>query len=190
MTKRDSDSCARQPDGLSGLYAFHDIVRHYITHHREPAERELRFYAIQHRLEKVVTLAALARLPSGKRHSHQSSIPAVALEECKERLLKTDLKQCQTFAELHDTVREVIGDIRGIGPLTIYDTALRIGAYLGLEPGKVYLHAGTREGAKSLGFGPRRRYLQLSELPEPFHNLKPREVEDCLCIYKTDLSAI
>lgn len=77
-----------------------------------------------------------------------------------------------------------MGGIHDIGPLTIYDTALRIGAFLRLEPAVVYLHRGTREGAKAIGENHRSECLDVRELPRPFQRLKPYEIEDCLCIYK------
>lgn len=40
--------------------------------------------------------------------------------------------------------------IKNIGELTEYDIAFRIGKSLGKCPDKVYLHAGTREGAEKL----------------------------------------
>jgi hypothetical protein len=71
------------------------------------------------------------------------------------------------------------------GELTVYDAALRIGTYreLKLEPKEIYLHAGTRKGAKTLGFKGRRRSIRLDELPKAFYRLKPYQIEDCLCIY-------
>jgi hypothetical protein len=49
----------------------------------------------------------------------------------------------------------------------------------------VYLHAGTRDGAEVLGFGRRRRTIELHELPAPLRGLSAREIEDLLCIYKS-----
>ncbi|MEK7411500.1 MAG: hypothetical protein AAB327_09000, partial [Actinomycetota bacterium] len=43
-----------------------------------------------------------------------------------------------------------VGHFDDLGPLYVYDTALRIGAKKGQMPKVVYLHAGTREGAKKL----------------------------------------
>ena len=57
-------------------------------------------------------------------------------------------------------------------------------AHLGLAPERVYLHAGTREGARALGLGRGRDALDLDELPGEFGSLTPAEAEDCLCIYK------
>jgi hypothetical protein len=57
-----------------------------------------------------------------------------------------------------------------------------------LEPDRVYLHAGTRVGAKALVPCRGIDYLEPNQLPEPFHLLSPAEMEDCLCIYKEDLT--
>jgi hypothetical protein len=48
----------------------------------------------------------------------------------------------------------------------------------------VYLHAGTRTGARALGLAARAATLDVSELPAEFHSLEPHEVEDVLCIFK------
>jgi hypothetical protein len=72
--------------------------------------------------------------------------------------------------------------------LTIYDTALRIGASLGLEPQSVYLHAGTRFGARRLGLDWRAETIPVSALPPPLRKLKPREIEDLLCIFADRLT--
>ena len=69
----------------------------------------------------------------------------------------------------------------------IYDTAHRIGAFLGLEPEHVYVHAGTTVGAKALGLKSIDGWVAMDDLPEVFRKLKPYEVEDFLCIYKKKL---
>lgn len=162
------------------------IVDHYIAHHRTRAEKELHFFAMQKTIERAVALAALAKSPAGKRLSHQRRIPVAALQESQRRLRGAigDLESASSFDDLHHLVGETIRDIRGIGPLTIYDTALRIGARLGLEPDRVYLHAGTRVGAKRLGLATFEGTIRIDETLVRFRRLKPREVEDVLCIYK------
>jgi hypothetical protein len=78
--------------------------------------------------------------------------------------------------------------IRGLGHLYTYDTALRIGAKLDLLPEKVYLHAGTRKGAKALGLDWKARALEVASIPDELHELEPREIEDFLCIYEEKLT--
>src|SRR5262249_54941969 len=75
-----------------------------------------------------------------------------------------------------------IGEIRGVGELTVYDISHRIGAHFGNAPQLVHLHAGTRTGARA--FGIRGGILDPKTLPHAFSRLTPAEIEDCLCIYK------
>ncbi len=176
-------SCV-DPDHLGSL---EEIVRHFIQEHRPRAAKHLQFYKDQPSLKAAIEMATPAKLPNGKRFSHQRRTPQRALEKARDCLLATDLQECTSFSELIERVNSTIRDIKGIGELTIYDTARHIGAYLGLEPEVVYLHRGTREGAKAIGLGTRRKTLRVEEFPEPFHNLTPGEIEDCLCIYKEAL---
>ena len=81
-------------------------------------------------------------------------------------------------------------DVAGIGALYRYDTAFRIGAYRGLFPTRVYLHAGTRKGARALGLDYRKDALEMSEIPAALRTRKPYEIEDILCIYKTGLQVL
>lgn len=162
------------------------IILDYVDKHRQGAERDLRWFAIQPTLDKAVSLAALAQSPSGKRLDHQRRIPRAVLDESRIRLLKEikRLEDAGTFEELFDVVDSVIGVIEGIGELTVYDTALRIGAKLGLEPENVYLHAGTRVGARNLGVSSSAKYIPVSSFPNALRKLKAREIEEVLCIYK------
>ena len=66
----------------------------------------------------------------------------------------------------------------------VYDTAFRIGAKLNKLPTKVYLHTGTREGAKALGFDGKVKSIGVYELQPEFQKLEPYEIEDILCIFK------
>lgn len=91
---------------------------------------------------------------------------------------------------MHALIERLVGRTRGIGELYVYDTALRIGAWLELFPGKVYLHAGTRWGARALGFDPKARALEVSELPQELQQLEPYEIEDLLCIFKDKLAGV
>lgn len=171
----------------SKLMTYQAIAEDYIHNHRDGASRVLKFYALQRGLKDAIAKAAFALLPSGKRHPHQYRIRRAVLVEVQVRLCNIEFRQLQTFAELHSIVARAIGDIPGAGELLIYDTAHRIGAFLRLEPEFVYLHAGTRVGARALGFPFQRDSLSMSELPQEFGKLRPHEVEDCLCIYKDGL---
>ena len=55
------------------------------------------------------------------------------------------------FELLHSEIRSLIGNIPGIGNLTIYDVAVRLGAKYNILPKNyVYLHAGPMISAKHL----------------------------------------
>jgi hypothetical protein len=172
------------------MAALKDIVAAYVRDHRPRAARELRWFAIQRTFANAVTLAAVAQGPSGKRLSHQRRIPFRVLAACRTRLLgeAKKLSQSGSFEELHKRVHSIVGGIRGIGELYVYDTALRIGAKLGLEPTVVFMHAGTRTGARNLGIATSRETVPIPEVPRALRLLKPREIEDILCIYKSQLA--
>lgn len=168
------------------------VVQAYIRTNRVPASRELRFFTIQLTLGEAIRKASLCQLPGGKRHDHQRRIPSASLAEANRRLQlrAADIQKCRCFTDLHALVEEEIGSIHMIGALTVYDVAHRIGARVELEPDVIYLHAGTEEGARLLVPTAGKRTLQVSDLPRPFHCLKPYEAEDCLCIYKEEISRI
>jgi len=94
------------------------------------------------------------------------------------------ISQCETFEELHDIVCGMTYQVKGLGELYAYDTAHFIGIRLGLQPKRVYLHAGTRKGAAALGFLAPPPYLEPCQLPAQLLTLKPCEMEDFLCIYE------
>jgi len=48
-------------------------------------------------------------------------------------------------------VKEVTAEVPGFGKLAVYDVAMRIGIWRDIWPRYVYLHAGTRKGARALG---------------------------------------
>jgi len=167
-----------------------DVVASYIRDFRPRADRELDFFRNCTNPRRAVKYAGLSMLPSGKRHPHQYRIPLSILREVERDLqaVSASLRSCATFDELFRLVQSEIGGICGVGELTIYDVTTRLGAYLGLEPERVYLHAGTKEGARYLGINTRRESFEPSELPCAFRKLRPREIEDCLCIYKRQLA--
>jgi hypothetical protein len=174
------------------LRSYADIVAAYIRDHRPNANRLLQFFRDCPALEGAIEYAARCKLPSGKRHPHQYRIPAAALAEAARRLRNSaaELSQCRSFAKLYALVQDRIGGVRGIGVLTAYDVANHLGAHLKRAPKVVYLHAGTARGAKALGLGHRDGTLDPAELPAPFRRLRPREVEDCLCLYQDELKAL
>lgn len=164
-----------------------EIVDRYIREYRVIARAEMRSFAKENSLAAAIHRAALCRWPNGQKHEHQYLIPPVVLQQAEKRLQAASkrLARATDFEALHRMVAEEIGGIPGIGELTVYDVAHRVGAYLDVAPALVYLHRGTKEGAVVLGF--RGKMLHPNDLPAAFSRLTPAEIEDCLCIYRREL---
>lgn len=169
---------------------MNQLIEIYKRKIRPKAKEELAYFINMDSLNQCIYCAAYAINRSGKRYSHQRRLSESVLQESYQILLKEKdrISQTKSFEELHSMIRGLLIDIHGIGPLYIYDTSLRLGGYLGLSPEKVYLHAGTKDGAKALGLNWRSDYLELKELPPSLLVLDPHEIEDFLCIFKDELA--
>jgi len=162
------------------------IVSSYILNFRSGARHEMRYFESQRSLFAVMEKASLCVTPDGARHPHQRRIPQSVLGRAKQRLeaVAKSLRRARNFAALYQIVEDEIGSIRGIGSLTVYDIAHRLGAFLGKTPSLIYLHAGTRLGASA--FGLRGKAITRRQLPDAFSRLTSAEIEDCLCISGTE----
>lgn len=163
-------------------------VSRYVLSERKCAREELRSYTRSTFAQTIS--AAASSMFRDKRASHQRRIPAAVLDRARKRLLahKKRLRQAASFEELLNLTNALLrmepNRIRGIGELTVYDIAHRIGHFLGLKPKLVYLHAGARVGARRLGVKNwRAPSLRKSELPSAFGPLSPGECENCLCVF-------
>lgn len=165
------------------------IARHYAINFRAGADDQLDWFRRQTSLHDAVVIVARAIDGRGKRFRHQTRIKRAALAEAERLLLENvgGLAEARSFHELWLLIERVLSHVAGLGELYVYDTALRIGAYRNLLPDRVYLHAGTRTGAKRFGLNTRnRRWLDVSMLPFPLRDLPAQEIEDILCIYKSE----
>jgi hypothetical protein len=169
---------------------FDEIINDYIREYRDDARAEICSFKKERSRSDAIRRAALCLLPDGKRHPHQCLIPKPLLELAEARLqaARKRLARAVDFESLHQVVEAEIGSIKGIGALTVYDIAHRIGAHLGKAPTLVYLHRGTRTGAAVLEF--RGHTLDPTMLPAAFSRLTAAEIEDCLCIYKDELQGL
>lgn len=169
------------------------IVEAYMRKNRDHHEQELNDFR-NYSFAEAVRLAGLG-LVLRRKHSHQRRLKNADLQDASEALLAS-LSQLESFQgnrsfdELHNVVGECVGHIWKSADLYIYDTALRIGANLRLEPTLVYLQRGSKEGAKALGIGKGKRAVSKNALPQEFQRLKPHDIEDCLCIYKECLQKL
>jgi hypothetical protein len=172
------------------LLTFEAVVAAYIRDKRPAALMERKTFADEHTLEAAVRRGALGLTVGGKTYRHQWRVRKDARRAWARHLLDHlgELRSATTFHELLTSIERLT--IFGIDEMTIYDTADRIGVKLGLEPEFVYLHKGTRVGARHLGLGRGRAWLRPEELPTPFQVLQPYEMEDCLCIYEEEIARI
>jgi hypothetical protein len=164
------------------------MVTEFIADYRAHARAEMDEFRKLSSLRYAIHHAALCHsLPDEKRHPHQYRIPGALLQSVERQLQHGSRKLllCKSFETLHDEIKGRIGWIKGIGPLTIYDIAHRIGAYIGRSPKLVYLHRGTAMGARRLGFTG--KTLDPKLLPSAFSQLEPAEIEDFLCINRDRL---
>lgn len=102
------------------------------------------------------------------------------------------LEKCTYFSQLIKIVEEC--RVSGFGELSIYDTAVRIGAFLGIAPDRVYLHAGTRVGIEALekkGYlvegSSKKKSISVKELPHEFKGLSADEIQHFACSKKESL---
>jgi hypothetical protein len=193
MTKEEKNVECRPPNNQcapgKGKYKnLTEMVREYIFSKRPAKRAELKHFR-RLSLERAVETAALAKNSEGKRSGHHRRRTQAQLAQGKSKLivLLSEMRGCGSFDQLHRLVCNATDPVKGLGELYAYDTAHVIGARLGLQPKKVYLHAGTRKGAQALKFPGNLPYLQPSELPPELQLLKPSEVEDFLCIYEAAL---
>ena len=169
------------------------IIRSYRLKNRSHKQKELDWFRRQTSLEAAINVAAKAEdepkaeNKRGLRYPHQRRIIRQAIPEANRLLLEKhdELQRCKSFHELWLLIGKTLEPVRGIRELYVYDTALRIGAYLNLLPNRVYLHRGTRDGAKKFGFVTKKNeWLNIDELPDILRELPADEIEDILCIYK------
>jgi len=174
-----------KPSNRSNRRGWPELIQHYGRVFRPRTRREQEWFRQQPSPGSAVRYAALAENEKGHRYRHQSRISRGVLEEAADLLSRAlpALRKARSFHELHRLVKEIVGDIHGIGRLYVYDTSFRIGSKLGFLPKKVYLHAGTQHGARALGLDGT-EWLEVSQLPAGLRMLPAYEVEDILCLYK------
>lgn len=138
----------------------------------------------------AVWRACRSRGANGKMHNHQSKVREANRQRLAIRIMTRIPKEHRGFTDfddLHDTIEELAPE--GIGPVTVYDVAVRISAFLRIEPESLYLHAGVREGWDALTGGSSGGRHKLKRVPrwgwpEELRALPADEVEDFLCTYR------
>jgi hypothetical protein len=148
-------------------------------------------------LKDATTAAAQARIGTRK-FSHQYRLPNDLLRRSAKALARRShmISAATSFVHLFATVDQVRAQMRGLGDLWAYDTALRIGACVSAKngpttalPTDVFLQSGARQGAINLQGNVMRRHRSAppTAFRQEFFGLKPHEMENFLCIYKARL---
>ena len=143
-----------------------------------------------------------------RRHGHQYCLKEIAIIEAVDALMKSIItstgqpfiiknkinENFSDFEELYDFIHSVIGNIKGIGPLTVYDTAKRIGHLFEtpIYPKQyVYLAAGAADGAKNLLKVSSLKFREPIDIFKPYFGTLPSIfIEDILCIFKKELQTV
>lgn len=180
---------------LSNLEAItRDFKWRYVD--RLKTDQVVKFCAEAPDFATAVRRAVEARDANGKHHNHQSKVDITARRKFGATIIRIALRggvDMTDFDAMHDRFNE--HKPYRIGPVTLYDTCIRIAAYLGIEPESVYTHAGVRQGVKALHaamvrggeeplFDPKDDRIALHLFPEPWDTLPADDIEDMLCTYR------
>lgn len=178
---------------MANIHSLAAIIQVYRRRNEPKLEAHLESYRKLAPDQAMLHAAMAERFDEAKgkwnRHDHQRRLKRVSLEDAYRSLQMASVLHCESFHDLFLIVERAIGQIPGIGELMVYDTSLRIGASAGLQPDRVYLHSGTRKGAKRLGLPTESKWLFPTQLPQELQTLSPCQVEDLLCIYKDRLDS-
>lgn len=159
-------------------------VEHYLNSRASSPDTWILHCSARKELNEAIFCAALAQNHLRKRHPHQFRRSRQTLEKFAYSICHsiTEMQKVDCFEDIYQLVEA--RKVHDIGPLTIYDTAQRIGAFLGIHSDKIYLHSGTKLGAeKILGRRLRQSTLDWTELPKAFQDprLTCADLEDILC---------
>lgn len=160
------------------------LVRIYLRKHGPPLDAYLDHYHQLENLDDAIRQACHGK--DEKIHSHQHLIGKKKLDQAYKKLRKhaIEIAASESFDNLLTKVDCFTAAIDRFGVLAVYDTSLRLGAFLDVWPELVYLHAGTRKGCKKLGVEARGSTVKMEHLPQAIQVLKPYQAEDFLCIFK------
>ncbi len=120
----------------------------------------------------------------GKMHPHQYRVGkeklGKGLKICLSRNKQSD--SFKDFDDIYSWIKSITKPTDGLGLVTTYDVARRLGAWLRVQPKMVYLHGGAAEGAKKLGI--KGEIVSLNDFPKEIQSLGATHAENFLCICK------
>lgn len=138
--------------------------------------------------------ACASKGPDGKMWFHQYKVPHRAKVDYYFELLRRhkEIKACESFWEMFLWFKQAADAVPGIGAVTRYDVAVRVGAWLGLEPEHLYVHAGVAQGLLVFGIKPARGAwcVDPEQLPVFFRDKQMDLVESFMCGYRSELERV
>jgi hypothetical protein len=138
---------------------------------------------------EAITYGASAAGPYGKIDPHQRRIGVKRLQRSAEIQVKRlpQIRNARSFADLFMITVEVRLQMRGLGDLWSYDTALRIAFNRGASfyPQAVFVQRGVLKGVRKIFTRrpARGRTLPVDIFPKEMQRLQPFELENFLCVW-------
>jgi hypothetical protein len=155
--------------------------------HRDPC---IPYTASAGSLRNAIRRACDSRGEDQKLFFHQGRVWQVNRDAYAEALIAAPVRKrlvrADCFHEVWEVCQIVGGATHGIGSITIYDVAARLGAWFGYPARRIYLHGGVIDGARSLGIYRKGDiWIPRGRLPKAIrYHENLDEVEDFLCGYR------
>ncbi|MDY6803319.1 MAG: hypothetical protein SXA11_05865 [Cyanobacteriota bacterium] len=181
--------CNNKPPS-SGKKRLSELVEEYLQNWGDFYQNEAQWWGNQTLDWKSAQKRAWeSRRADGKMSRHQHRVGSEKLKEGLRIALIDNIQsdRFETFEQLYEWVKSVAHQVDGLGELVTYDVALRLGMWLNLEPAVVYLHRGTRDGAKKFNVNVKEKTATVSAFPPEMQELGATHAENFLCIYKEHL---
>lgn len=169
-----------------------DVVDHYVNCYKPHHDDELRRYGAFLNAAKPANAIIAEVLLIGAHQTRLHDMPSwhSAAKKAIKALEKAQpwKKNYANFKEIYDDIKNLIGGIKHIGPLTIYDVSLRLAARFknpSMMPKEVYLSAGPLRAARVLlknSIANKPCVLNKSAFPPEFSPLSCEDIEDLLCV--------
>lgn len=187
-------------EGGGGVFTLRDLVTDFNRRRADPSSPIHRnrddivdWCAEAPDLPTAIKRAVRSKRRNGKKHNHQSRV--YTLGALEKRALSMTAQAQMARAGTFERMIEIISgfEVYGIGPVTEYDVATRIAAFLRLEPDAVHMHAGCLAGARALlgSWVKMGQTLPVSEFPVLTQaGLNADQIEDFLCVYRGVLADV
>lgn len=166
-----------------------DLVREYRRDFAPGLQAELDYYPSLDSLAEVIRRATVGLGDNDLMHSYQHRLNYALLEEQAEAYLgiKNKIRNTNTFGELFDLLRRHRLD--GVGRLTCYDAAVRIGSYFRLCA-VTYLYTGTIVGYRNLGLRASGDTPTFESQPKPLQSLSPSDLKNFLYLFSKRIKGL